>query len=135
MAFPFDEATYMICVTGEQLERMVRSLLREEAFSGAYTEFYQLSHDMRVVWSRSQQAFKELSFGGAPLDSQRVYKVAISKYHFLNLKDFLDITLEEIEANGGFKIVATSYRDVIEEYFTSHQHLSREVEGRLVIEE
>ena len=105
------------------------------AFSGAHTEFYQLSLDMRVVWSLSQQAFKELSFGGAPLDSQRVYKVAISKYHFLNLKEFLDITLEEIEANGGFKIVATSYRDVIEEYFTSHQHLSREVEGRLVIEE
>ena len=69
------------------------------------------------------------------MDSQRVYKVAISKYHFLNLKDFLDITLEEIEANGGFKTVATSYRDVIEEYFTSHQHLSHEVEGRLVIEE
>ena len=44
-------------------------------------------------------------------------------------------TLEEIEANGGFKIVATSYRDVIEEYFTSHQHLSREVEGRLIIED
>ena len=68
------------------------------------------------------------------MDSQRVYKVAISKYHFLNLKDFLDITLEEIEANGGFKIVDISYRDVIEEYFTSHQHLSRKVEGRLVIE-
>ena len=133
--FPFDEATYMICVTGEQLERMVRRFLREEAFSGAHTEFYQLSHDMRVVWSRSQQAFKELSFGGAPLDSQRVYKVAISKYHFLNLKEFLDITLSEIEANGGFRLVATSYRDVIEEYFTSHQHLSREVEGRLVIED
>lgn len=133
--FPFDEATYMICVTGEQLERMVRRFLREEAFSGGHTEFYQLSHDMRVVWSRSQQAFKELSFGGAPLDSQRVYKVAISKYHFLNLKEFLDITLSEIEANGGFRLVATSYRDVIEEYFTSHQHLSREVEGRLVIED
>ena len=46
----------------------------------------------------------------------------------------MDISLEEIEANGGFKVVATSYRDVIEEYITSHQHLYREVEGRLVIE-
>ena len=59
MGFPFDEATYMICVTGEQLERMVRRFLREEAFSGEHTEFYQLSLDMRVVWSLSQQAFKE----------------------------------------------------------------------------
>ena len=132
--FPFDEATYMIHVTGEHLQRMVRRFLREEAFSGAHTEFYQLSHGLRVVWSRSQQQFKEFTFNGEPLLTDKVYKVAISKYHFSNLKEFLDITLEEIEANGGFKIVATSYRDVIEEYFSSHHHLYREVEGRLVVE-
>ena len=132
--FPFDEATYMIHVTGEHLQRMVRRFLREEAFSGAHTEFYQLSHGLRVVWSRSQQQFKEFTFNGEPMLKDKVYKIAISKYHFSNLKEFLDITLEEIEANGGFKIVATSYRDVIEEYFSSHHHLYREVEGRLVVE-
>ena len=132
--FPFDEATYMIHVTGEHLQRMVRRFLREEAFSGAHTEFYQLSHGLRVVWSRSQQQFKEFTFNGEPMLKDKVYKIAISKYHFSNLKEFLDITLEEIEANGGFKIVATSYRDVIEEYFSSHHHLYREVEGRLVFE-
>ena len=132
--FPFDEATYMIHVTGEHLQRMVRRFLREEAFSGAHTEFYQLSHGLRVVWSRSQQQFKEFTFNGEPMLKDKVYKIAISKYHFSNLKEFLDITLEEIEANGGFKIVATSYRDVIEEYFSSHHLLYREVEGRLVFE-
>ena len=132
--FPYDEATYMIHVTGAQLQRMVKRFLREEAFSGAHTEFYQLSHGLCVVWSRSKQQFKEFTFNGAPLPADKIYKVALSKYHFSNLKDFLDISLEEIEANGGFKVVATSYRDVIEEYITSHQHLYREVEGRLVIE-
>ena len=113
---------------------MVKRFLREEAFSGAHTEFYQLSHGLCVVWSRSKQQFKEFTFNGAPLPAAKIYKVALSKYHFSNLKDFLDISLEEIEANGGFKVVATSYRDVIDEYITSHQHLYREVEGRLVIE-
>ena len=131
--FPFDEATYMLHVTGAQLQRMVRRFLREEAFGGAHTEFYQLSHGLHVVWSRSQQQFKEFTFNGEPLLADKIYKVALSKYHFSNLKEFLDITVEEIEANGGFKVVATSYRDVIEEYFTSHQHLYREVEGRLII--
>ena len=132
--FPFDEATYMLHVTGAQLQRMVRRFLREEAFGGAHTEFYQLSHGLHVVWSRSQQQFKEFTFNGEPLLADKIYKVALSKYHFSNLKEFLDITVEEIEANGGFKVVATSYRDVIEEYFTSHQHLYREMEGRLIIE-
>lgn len=132
--FPFDEATYMLHVTGAQLQRMVRRFLREEAFGGAHTEFYQLSHGLHVVWSRSQQQFKEFTFNGEPLLADKIYKVALAKYHFSNLKEFLDITVEEIEANGGFKVVATSYRDVIEEYFTSHQHLYREVEGRLIIE-
>ena len=44
-------------------------------------------------------------------------------------------TLEEAEANGRVRVLATSYRDVIEEYFMTHQHLKRELEGRLIIEE
>lgn len=132
--FPFDEATYMIKVTGAQVERMLRRFLREEAFSGAHTEFYQLSSGFEVVWSRSLQQFKKLLFNGRPLEPEKIYKLALSKYHFSNLAEFLDVTLDEVVGNGGFRIVATSYREVIEEYFTTHQHMHREVEGRLVIE-
>ena len=132
--FPFDEATYMIKVTGAQVERMLRRFLREEAFSGAHTEFYQLSSGFEVVWSRSLQQFKKLLFNGRALEPEKIYKLALSKYHFSNLAEFLDVTLDEVVANGGFRIVATSYREVIEEYFTTHQHMHREVEGRLVIE-
>ena len=132
--FPFDEATYMIKVTGALVERMLRRFLREEAFSGAHTEFYQLSSGFEVVWSRSLQQFKKLLFNGRPLEPEKIYKLALSKYHFSNLAEFLDVTLDEVMANGGFRIVATSYREVIEEYFTTHQHMHREVEGRLVIE-
>ena len=132
--FPFDEATYMIKVTGAQVERMLRRFLREEAFSGAHTEFYQLSSGFEVAWSRSLQQFKKLLFNGRPLEPAKIYKLALSKYHFSNLAEFLDVTLDEVVTNGGFRIVATSYREVIEEYFTTHQHMHREVEGRLVIE-
>ena len=68
------------------------------------------------------------------VEPEKIYKLALSKYHFSNLAEFLDVTLDEVMANGGFRIVATSYREVIEEYFTTHQHMHREVEGRLVIE-
>lgn len=132
--FPYDEPVYMLPVTGAQLKRMISRFLREGAFNGEHTEFYQLSQGMRVVWSRSGQCFKELTLDGRPLELEHVYKVGVCKYHYMNLKEFLDITLEEAEANGRVRVLATSYRDVIEEYFMMHQHLKREVEGRLVVE-
>ena len=47
----------------------------------------------------------------------------------------MDITLEEVEKNGKIRVLSTSARDVVEEYLTVNQHLSREVEGRLVVED
>ena len=131
---PYDDAVYMLKVTGTQLERMIRHILRDEAFKGEHTEFYQFSHGMRIVWSRSGQVFRELTLDGEALYAERLYTVAVQKYHYNNLKPFLNITLEEAEQNGKIRVLSTSARDVVEEYLTVNQHLSREVEGRLVVE-
>ena len=131
---PYDDAVYMLKVTGTQLERMIRHILRDEAFQGEHTEFYQFSHGMRIVWSRSGQVFRKLTLDGEALYAERLYTVAVQKYHYNNLKPFLDITLEEVEKNGKIRVLSTSARDVVEEYLTVNQHLSREVEGRLVVE-
>ena len=132
---PYDDAVYMLKVTGTQLERMIRHILRDEAFQGEHTEFYQFSHGMRIVWSRSGQVFRELTLDGEVLHADRLYSVAVQKYHYNNLKPFLDITLEEVEKNGKIRVLSTSARDVVEEYLTVNQHLSGEVEGRLVVED
>ena len=130
---PYDDAVYMLKVTGTQLERMIRHILRDEAFQGEHTEFYQFSHGTHIVWSRSEQAFRTLTLDGEALYAERLYTVAVQKYHYNNLKPFLDITLEEVEKNGKIRVLSTSARDVVEEYLTVNQHLSREVEGRLVV--
>lgn len=56
-------------------------------------------------------------------------------YSFGVLLMAVDITLEEVEKNGKIRVLSTSARDVVEEYLTVNQHLSREVEGRLVVED
>ena len=131
---PYDDAVYMLKVTGAQLERMLRHVLRDEAFQGEHTEFYQFSHGMHIVWSRSAQAFRTLTLDGEPLYADRLYTVAMQKYHYNNLKAFLNITLEEAEENGRTRVLSTSARDVVEEYLMVNQHLNRQVEGRLVVE-
>ena len=132
---PYDDAVYMLKVTGTQLERMIRHILRDEAFQGEHTEFYQFSHGTHIVWSRSEQTFRTLTLDSEALYAERLYTVAVQKYHYNNLKPFLDITLEEVEKNGKIRVLSTSARDVVEEYLTVNQHLSREVEGRLVVED
>ena len=131
---PYDDAVYMLKVTGAQLERMLRHILRDEAFQGEHTEFYQFSHGLRMAWSRSEGQFRELTLDDEPLHPDRLYSVAVQKYHYNNLKDFLNISPEKVEQNGKVRVLSTSARDVIEEYLTVNQHLSRTVEGRLVVE-
>ncbi len=131
---PYDDAVYMLQVTGTQLTRMLRHILRDKAFHGEHTEFYQFSHGMRIVWSRSRQAFRELTLDGHPLYDDRLYSVAVQKCHFTNLKAFLDITPQEAEENAKVRVLTTLARDVIEEFLSVNPHLSRGVEGRLVVE-
>lgn len=130
---PYDDPVYLLRVTGTQLERMLRHILRDEAFQGDHTEFYQFSHGMRMVWERGAQRFIELTLDGEPLHPDRLYSVAMQKYHYRNLKPFLNITLEEAEENGKSRVLATSLNVVVEEYLSAHPHLSRQVEGRLVV--
>lgn len=130
---PYDEAMYMVQVNGAQLERMLRYILREEAFEGEHTEFYQFSHGLHIVWSRSRQEFEALTLEGKALNEQKLYSIALSKYHYMNMQDFLTLSLEEAKANALPRVLATSCRDIIEEYMMVNPHLSREVEGRLVI--
>ena len=132
---PYDDAVYLLRVTGAQLERMLRHILREDAFrDGDHTEFYQFSHGMRMVWERGAQRFRELSLDGEPLHADRLYSVAMQKYHYNNLEPFLNITLEEAEKNGKSRVLTTSLIAVVEEYLSTHPHLNRQVEGRLVVE-
>lgn len=130
---PYDEALYMLHVNGAQLTRMIRHILREEAFEGEHTEFYQFSHGMKIVWCRSRQRFETLTLDGKPLDENQLYKIALSKYHYMNTQSFLDISLEEAKENAHPRVLATSCRDIIEEYMMVNPHLSSEVEGRLIV--
>ena len=132
---PYDETVYMLRVNGTQIERMLRRILREEAFEGEHTEFYQFSHGMQITWSRGQQEFETLTLDGKALDKQKLYTIALSKFHYMNMQNFLDISLEELKPNAPPRVLATSYRDIIEEYMMMNPHLFREVEGRLVVKE
>lgn len=131
--FPYDDSVTMLAVSGMQLKRMLKHMLRDEVWQGAHTEFYQLSRGMRVVYDRQKHEFLELSYEDEPIMDERIYTVGLQEFHYLNIDENLAVSKEEAAKNRKPKIVTTSCREVLDEYLSNHQHLNHEVEGRLVL--
>ena len=48
------------------------------------------------------------------------------------MQDFFSISPEEIRKNGEPRKIATSCRDILDEYLSYHQNLDHRIDGRLV---
>ena len=131
--FPYDDPVHLLRVTGAQLKRMIRFMVRDEVWEGAHCEFYQLSKGMRVVYDRATHSFETFSLDGEPVADDRIYKLGLQNFSYMNLEKFFSISMDEITGNGKPRPVATSCRDILDEYLSGHQNLDRRISGRLVI--
>ena len=131
---PFDDVCYMVTFTGAQFRRVIRHVLRDEAWSG-HTEFYQFSKGVRIVYNKTTRELKELSLNGKEITDYQRIKVCVQNYHYKNFDEFLGVPLEEVKKNAKPRIVAVSVNNIVEEYFSTHTDLDAHVEGRITIEE
>ena len=131
--FPYDDAIHMLHIKGSQLRRMIAYMLRDEVWQGAHCEFYQFSDGFRVTYDRKTHSFVEFSLNGEPIEDERLYTVGMQSFTFNNTEIAFNITMDELSKNGGTRVVATSCRDVLDEYLTEHQHLGHETDGRLTV--
>jgi len=131
--FPYDDKVVMIKVTGAQLKRMLAFMLREEVLQGKVrSTFYQLSGGIRAVYNRKQRSFDILEFEGASLTDDRVLKIGLQNYHYINIENNLGIPAGEI-AGGKAIQLTNSTLDVLGEFFMGSHELCAQVEGRLEI--
>ncbi|MBO4415192.1 MAG: bifunctional metallophosphatase/5'-nucleotidase [Lachnospiraceae bacterium] len=131
--FPYDDAVHMVYVTGEQLKRMIKHMLRDGVFAGEHCEFYQLSHGLEVEYDQATHSFLKFNLDGEPVDDEKVYTLGLQHFHFLNLQDSFGISLAEIEKNHKQRVVSTSCTQIIEEALLSGQHQNAKGEGRLIL--
>ena len=113
--YPFHDEIFRITVTGAQLKRMISHLFRPGALDDDHSEFYQFSGGVRVVVSRGQQQITELSFEGAPIADDKLFRIGLQGYHYKNMGDFFGITEEEATATVPSKVIATNAMDVLDE--------------------
>ena len=133
--FPYDDVIYLLNISGSQIKRMLKYMLRDEAFEGEHTEFYQLSEYLHLTYSKSKHDFINITYQQQELEDNKIYTVGLQNYHYQNIEDCFNITLKELEENGKSRVIATSCRDIIEEYLSTHQHLDKDCEGRIVVKD
>ena len=133
--FPYDDSIHMVNVTGKQLKNMLKYMLRDEAFEGDHTEFYQLSEGLYLEYDLKTKEINKFTFNDKDIKDDDMFRLALQKYHYLNIEDGFNISLKELEKNGKTRILSTSCRDVIEEYLSENQHLDVNIKDnpRLVI--
>ena len=131
---PYDDSAIALWVTGAQLKKMVLYMLRDEVWDGAHCEFFQFSRGVRVVYHKRSHSLMEFSLNGEAISDTKIYKIGLQYYFYLNMKDFFSITQEEVAQNGKPRTVATSCREVLDEYLSCSQNLDHRVSGRLIVD-
>ena len=131
---PYDDSAIALWVTGAQLKKMILYMLRDEVWDGSHCEFFQFSEGVCVVYDKANRTFKEFSLDGTPIEEARIYKIGLQYYFYLNMRDFFSISHEEVAENGKPRRVATSCREVLDEYLSCHQNLDHHLGGRLEME-
>ena len=131
---PFDDALYMLEVTGDQLRHMVQFVLRDEAWEG-HTEFYQFSKGFHVKYRKSTHTIEELTWQGKEIQPEDRLKIALQSYHYNSFGEFFDVPLEEVKKNMRPRVVATFVNNIFEEYFATNDGRDSHVEGRIEVVE
>ena len=132
--FPYDDSIHLLTITGKDLKEILLYILRDEAFvEGAHTEFFQLSSGLHVEYNRTTKKIEVFTLDGNDIKDTDTIKLGIQKYHFLNLDTSFNKKLKALEKLSKSKIIATSCRDIFEEYMSNNQHLDVKKLDRLII--
>ncbi|MCL2474669.1 MAG: bifunctional metallophosphatase/5'-nucleotidase [Chloroflexi bacterium] len=129
---PYDDRVLGLRISGAQLRRMLAHMLREETINYGQGEFYQFSRDLCVVYNRTTKCFERFEYNSQPLKDSDVLHVGLQEYHYKNFENFFNMSLDELEDGKG-KVVTTSLRDALHEYFATARQLDAQVEGRLAV--
>ena len=132
--YPFGGKCFKLTVTGAQLRTIMRHILREEAFEGEHTEFFQFSSGFHCKWSRSKQEFEALELKGKEIEDERLVTISLQEFHYNNIDTSLGVALGDVLANAKEVVLASDECEVLVEYLPCMEELRPcGVEGRLVI--
>ena len=129
--FAFDDTLSKFTITGSQLRQLFSHIMRPENRDGE-GECYQVNQGVKAVYSDAAVELQELLIQEKSVQDGGQYTICLQGFHYTNSGPNLSLSNEELTAIHPPQVIATSARDVLEEYLRGNQNLKSEVEGRLV---
>ena len=133
-AYPYDGQIYKIKVTGSQLKKMVRHMLRDEVLDHAAETFFQTSKSLRIEYDRKTKEVL-LELNGKPVTARQRITVGVQEFYYENSEIGFGMTHEELEKYGGLRIAAADAFTVLRDYLADHPGLGGKTDRRLVIKD
>ena len=128
--FAFDDTLSKFTITGSQLRQLFSHIMRPENRDGE-GECYQVNQGVKAVYSDAAVELQELLIQEKSVQDGGQYTICLQGFHYTNSGPNLSLSNEELTAIHPPQVIATSARDVLEEYLRGNQNLRSEVEGRL----
>jgi 5'-nucleotidase len=128
---PYDDALFKFTITGAQLVQILRYTLRPETRAGA-SYFFQVNRGVQAVYNDTRRDLETLTIRGQPVRAAAHYTICLQQYHYEDTPKHFGVPAAIFTEVEPVQVVATSMRDVLEEYLGSHQNLTSAVEGRLI---
>jgi 5'-nucleotidase len=94
-------------------------------------ECYQVNRGVQAVYDNARKMLQALSLKNKPVADDAHYTIALQGYHHKNSDANLGISNADLTALAASQVIATSARDVLEEYLHTHQNLNSQIEGRM----
>jgi 5'-nucleotidase/UDP-sugar diphosphatase len=128
---PFDGALLKLTITGAQLRRIfARNMCPENRL--AHESVFQVNGNVRAVYNDAKGILESLALGKQPVQDDEHYSIGAMEFHYSISDKAFGLSNEELTELAEPQVVCTACLDVLEEYLSAHQHLTSQVEGRLV---
>lgn len=111
-AMPYEGPVTVLKLTGRQLMRGMRHLMRDQNWEKE-PKFFQLDGGVRLEYDRTKHEIVRFDVNGEPLDEDRIYYVSVDEYHFLSSQKNFGLTREEIVETGHANSVSVGYRQAL----------------------
>ena len=86
-----------------------------------------------MEYDQKTHSFLRFEFEGEPVADDRVFTVGLQHFHYLNMSDSFNVTLEETRKVHIDRVIATSCTQIIEEALQAGQHQNAKGSGRLIL--
>jgi 5'-nucleotidase len=134
ITFPYESSMIGFDLTGSQLRKVVKHLLRDDAVDeNVWTELFAFSNGFFCEYDLNSRDILRLTIDGEDVEDKKIYSIAVQSFFYCSMEDYFGITPEEVRETGEPVELASSMQNVLIDYFDDHDFIKMDEEKRLLI--